>query len=125
MMVKPFVPAAIWLVIVTYLSTSGGVPLPKFDLFSADKIGHAGAYAILVWLLLWGIWKTKNREATGGEKFLVFALAAGYGAFMEWVQGTFFPGRFFEYDDMLANAAGALLAMTLAVPLYKIVNRKS
>lgn len=125
MIVKPFVPAAIWLVIVTFLSTSGGVPLPKFDLFSADKIGHAGAYAVLVWLLLWGVWKTKNREATAGEKFLIFALAAGYGAFMEWVQGTFFPGRFFEYDDMLANAAGAFLAMMLAVPLYKIVNRTS
>lgn len=124
-MVKPFVPAAIWLTVVTFLSTSGGVQLPKFNLFSADKIGHAGAYAVLVWLLLWGIWKSKNREALSAEKWLVFALATGYGAFMEWVQGTFFPGRFFEFDDMLANAAGAFLAMMLAVPLYKIVNRKS
>lgn len=125
MMVKPFAPAAIWLTVVTFLSTSGGVQLPKFNLFSADKIGHAGAYAVLVWLLLWGIWKSKNREALSAEKWLVFALATGYGAFMEWVQGTFFPGRFFEFDDMLANAAGAFLAMMLAVPLYKIVNRTS
>jgi VanZ family protein len=32
---------------------------------------------------------------------------------MEWVQGTFYPNRFFEYYDMLANTAGAILAGTV------------
>jgi VanZ family protein len=111
MSIKPFLPAALWLVAITYLSVSAGIQLPKVTLISPDKLGHAAAYALLVWLMLWGIRKTKHRSATSGEMLLVFAFAAAYGAFMEWVQGTYFPNRFFEYDDMLANAAGAFLAI--------------
>ncbi len=110
---KPFMPAALWLVVITYLSVTSGLQLPKIELFSVDKLGHAGAYAVLAGLLVWGIWKSKARKATRGELLLIFCLAAGYGAFMEWVQGSFFPNRFFEYDDMLANAAGAFLTMII------------
>jgi len=35
--------------------------------------------------------------------------ATAFGALMEWVQFRFFPDRFFEYDDMLANAVGAVV----------------
>ena len=121
MTLKPLLPAFFWLVAITYLSVTSGLQLPKFEIFSADKVGHAGAYALLVWLLLWGIWKSKNRAATRGEMFLIFCFAAAYGALMEWVQGTFFPNRFFEYDDMLANAAGAFLAVIVANFWSKIV----
>jgi VanZ family protein len=44
---------------------------------------------------------------------LIFLLATGYGAFMEWIQGTFFPNRSFEYDDMIANTAGVFLAIMI------------
>ena len=111
---KPYLPAAVWLAIITLLSVTPSVQLPKFELFSTDKLAHAGAYAMLTALLLRGIWKSKGRNATRGELFLVFCLSAGYGALMEWVQGTFFPYRFFEYDDMLANAAGAFLVVIFA-----------
>lgn len=121
MNLKPFAPAMLWLGVVTYLSVTSKVQLPKINLFSVDKLGHAAAYALLVWLLLWGIWKFRNREINSLEKFLVFGFASAYGAFMEWVQGNYFPNRYFEYDDMLANAAGAFLAVILAVPLYKLL----
>jgi len=121
---KPFLPALIWLAIITFLSVTSNLPLPKIELFSPDKLGHAAAYAILSWLLLWGIWKSQKRNMTSFDKFLVFAFATAYGAFMEWVQGTYFPNRFFEYDDMLANAAGAFWAVLLAVPLYKLLLSK-
>lgn len=104
-------PAALWLAVITYLSVTPSLQLPKIELFSADKLAHAGAYAVLALLLAWGVWKLRARMATRGELVLIFCLAAGYGALMEWVQGTFFPYRFFEYDDMLANAAGAFLAV--------------
>ena len=111
MQLKYFLPALSWLVIVTYLSVTSGTNLPKFNLFSADKLAHAAAYAMLAGFLLWGLWKSKNRWATRGELLGVFSFATAYGALMEWVQGTFFPHRFFEFDDMLANAAGAFLAI--------------
>ncbi len=111
MQLKYFLPALCWLVIVTYLSVTSGTNLPKFNLFSADKLAHAAAYAMLAGLLLWGLWKSKKRGATRGELLGVFSFATAFGALMEWVQGTFFPHRFFEFDDMLANAAGAFLAV--------------
>ncbi len=116
---KPYLPAALWLTVVTILSVSPNVQLPKFELFSADKLAHAGAYALLFGLLVWGVRKSKDRAATRGEMLLFFCLATGYGALMEWVQGTFFPYRLFEYDDMLANAAGAFLALILTNSLSK------
>ena len=110
---RSFLPVLIWLVFVTYMSLNGGVQLPKMNLISADKLGHAAAYAVMVWLLLAGFEKAKNRPTTRGEQVLAFIAVSGYGAFMEWVQGTFFPNRFFEFDDMLANSAGAFLAIML------------
>ena len=120
MLLKPFLPATLWLVAITYLSVSSNVQLPKIELFSADKLAHAGAYAILGWLLAWGVWRSKG-GIKSRELFLIFCIASLYGAMMEWVQGTFFPNRFFEYDDMLANAAGAFIAGISALPLLKII----
>lgn len=113
---KPYLPAFIWLIIVTALSVMPGVPLPKFNLFSADKLGHAGAYAVLAWLMFRGFKTANGRAANGPEILVIFALAAGYGVFMEFIQGTFFPTRFFEVDDMIANAIGA----ALAIPFRKL-----
>lgn len=124
MPLKSFLPAILWLGIITFLSVTSKLQVPKFQLFAADKIGHAAAYGLLVWLLAWGVWKSKNRALARGEIFLLFYFAAGYGALMEWVQGTFFPNRFFEFDDMLANAAGAFLAVILTPSLYKILSQK-
>ncbi|MFN0176238.1 MAG: VanZ family protein [Saprospiraceae bacterium] len=125
MPLKSFLPGILWLGIITFLSVTSKLQVPKFQLFSADKLGHAGAYALLVWLLAWGVWKSKNQAISRMEMFLLFCFAAAYGALMEWVQGTSFPNRFFEFDDMLANAAGAFLAVMLVIPLSKILGPKS
>jgi VanZ family protein len=110
---KPFLPALLWLVAITFLSLSSNVPMPKIDFFSPDKLAHAGAYALLTALLALGVRKSKNSPLSRKNLFLIFCFAAGYGAFMEWVQGTYFPNRFFEYYDMLANASGALFALVI------------
>ncbi|HAD12713.1 MAG TPA: hypothetical protein DCF33_09780 [Saprospirales bacterium] len=110
---KAYLPALIWLGIVTWLSINSGMPMPKFNLFSADKLFHAAAYALLTALILWGRIKSGPLPIPGSQQMLIFILATGYGAFMEWIQGTFFPNRSFEYDDMLANTAGAFLAIII------------
>ncbi len=112
----PYLPAIAWLVIITLLSTSPGVPMPQFNLISMDKLGHAGAYALLAWLMLGGLEKARQRAATKTEAIAIFCIATGYGALMEFVQATFFPYRYFEVDDMLANGIGALAA-TLGIML--------
>jgi VanZ family protein len=111
---KYYLPALIWLAIISWLSVNSGTPMPKFDLFSADKLFHAAAYALLTALLFWGRSKSGPTPIPLHQQVLIFVLATGYGAFMEWIQGTFFPNRSFEYDDMLANASGAFLAIIVA-----------
>lgn len=82
--------------------------MPDFDLFQVDKLGHATAYGLLVWLTLWGIYRMHPAEnGQWWRGFFVFLFASGFGILMEFIQLTFFPDRHFEYDDMLANATGA------------------
>lgn len=94
-----------WLLCITWLSTKGGISLPGFKLIGTDKLAHAAAYGTLVWLLSLAFPPENQRQA-----FSIWLFASLYGALMEWVQFTWFPNRMFEYDDMIANATGALLA---------------
>ena len=106
----PWLPAFLWLLIVTGASVTPGVSLPKFDLFSVDKIGHLFAYGALFWLSSWGYTRSSGRRAGWKEGLAIFVLSTAYGIFMEYVQGAFIPGRFYEVDDMIANTAGAAIA---------------
>jgi VanZ family protein len=116
-----FLWAGAWLALVTYLSTMPSVALPKFDLFSADKIAHLGVYAILAALLV-AAWRVyRNGRLSGRATWGIIGATAAYGALMEWVQLTFFPGRMAELDDMIANAVGALLGAGVVgwVPFFQ------
>jgi len=110
---KPYLPAILWLLFITGLSVVPKIQFPKFDLFSTDKLGHVAAYGLLVWLVLYGFKKQKGRRADWKEGLAIFCFATLYGAMLEFVQGNFIPGRFFGYDDMIANAAGAAAAWCL------------
>ncbi len=107
-MIRAFAPALLWLAAVVLLSTMGGVSMPKFQLLSTDKLAHAAAYGLLSWLTLWGFARWKGR-ATVYDGLLTVLTATFIGAMLEYVQFRYFPDRMFEYDDMLANAVGALL----------------
>ncbi|MEZ4918887.1 MAG: VanZ family protein [Saprospiraceae bacterium] len=107
-------PAIICWLVITILSVTGKVNTPKFSLIGADKIGHAIAYFSWTFLILWGLAKKPGFTLNLGSIVLVFLFTSAYGTLMEWVQLVFCPGRFFEYDDMLANAVGALLASLIA-----------
>lgn len=100
-----FITALAWLGTVTFLSTGPGVPLPEVKLITTDKLAHAAAYAVLCWLIL-RTWKSPGLT----QILWTILFCAGYGTLMEWVQGTFYPNRFFEYYDMLANTIGAILS---------------
>jgi VanZ family protein len=113
-MIKPYLPALLWLIFVTGISVTPGVPMPKFDLFSPDKLGHVAAYGLLSGLLFWGFFRSKKRLPNWKEGLLIFGFSTVYGILLEFVQGAFIPGRFYEVDDMIANAVGAALAWVAA-----------
>jgi VanZ family protein len=105
----------IWFLAITWLSTKGGVSLPGFSLIGTDKLAHAAAYALLSWLLAYAY---QSRKFVILRNISVFSFV--YGAFMEFVQYTFFPNRYFEVDDMLANGIGAILG----VLVYRYTSKK-
>lgn len=108
---KWLLPAFAWLIVIVILSTRASVHIPSFNLVAPDKLGHAAAYGILGWLILWGLRRGLSSGKPGYVHFIgTFVFATAFGVLMEWVQFAFFPGRFYEYDDMLANATGAAIA---------------
>ncbi len=113
-----FLPAFIWGVIIFVLSTSGGINLPEswWDVISVDKVGHLVFYGIFCFLILWGFLKSYHKTPYLGAISGCFL----YGLMLEVIQFTFFPFRFFEYFDILANILGILFG---AFAFYYYVNK--
>ncbi len=77
-----------------------------------DKVVHASAFALLAFLLEWGLqgprrWPTYRRHG-----FIFLALLA-FGASDEWHQ-SFVPGRDASLGDWLADGTGTLIGLGLA-----------
>jgi VanZ family protein len=109
-MSKYYLYPVLWVAFVTGLSVLPGGTLPKFDLFSPDKAGHFFVYGVLSFLILYGVAGIRGRGFFYSSTFVAAVfLSAAYGVLMEWVQYRFIPGRMYEYDDMIANAAGAVV----------------
>lgn len=93
---------------VVALSISDAPQLPGglLDFAGADKLKHFLAYCALG--VLWGTWLSQRPGAWAVGLFAaLFALGAG----LEGVQWGFFPDRYFEVADMLANGLGAALGI--------------
>lgn len=104
-------PAFLWLLLVSGLSVMPGAQLPKLNLFSVDKLAHAGVYGVLTWLLLLGMRRAQpNAHLRPAQVVGALLFATGYGVLMEFVQYAFITGRFYEIDDMIANAVGSVAA---------------
>ncbi|MFT4760278.1 MAG: VanZ family protein [Paraglaciecola sp.] len=105
---KRFFPAFLWAIIIFILSTMPSVQLPK-ELISPDKFAHAFVYGVLVILILYGL--KQSDIFTKRNVWLAILGSASYGCLMEIIQYAFFPGRFFEMGDNLANITGCFLGL--------------
>lgn len=115
-----YIPAIIWACVILYLSAFPG-PQIKVDFVAPDKLGHFAAYFMLGVLIVWK--NIKNREKLSRNLFLtVLVIGASYGVSMEIMQYLFFPNRYFEYGDMLANSLGSFFGL-LTVQIY-CLNKK-
>ncbi len=102
------------------MSVMPSVPAPNFKLVAPDKLVHAFVYGVLVWLGLRAFRRYRpGNGLTLMQGFGMFTFASGWGAMMEYIQGAYFPGRFFEFDDMIANAAGAAAGWFLFFFMYR------
>jgi len=79
-----------------------------------DKIAHVLLYAGLAAVLVWA--RSEGGRLLRGLAWRsgVVGIVAGYGVLMELLQAVCCPGdRMLSVGDMTANAAGALLAVTV------------
>jgi len=106
-------PAIIWTIGIAWLSTGPGVSLPQnwYDLFAADKWMHLGAYGLLALLYCYA-WEAQfesTKSISQKEVLGIIIVVSLYGFLMEVIQYLFYPSRFFEYLDILANIIGAYI----------------
>lgn len=108
---KPFIPALIWGAIITWVSIMPKQSLPKIelDLMSPDKLAHALVYMILVVAIYWGL--SKNKALNTKNIIMAICLGSFYGILMEVAQYLFFPGRYFEFLDIIANIIGSIASL--------------
>ena len=104
---KPFLPAIVWAIAILGLSISPSIQLPE-TIVSPDKLGHLFAYGTLAWLVFRAL--SKKGSYSAKTAILAVTVVTSYGIALEFVQGTFFPNRYFEVWDMVANFAGAILS---------------
>lgn len=108
-----YLPAISVIISIFLLSTLFGakVPLPDTVPIGPDKIGHLMAYLVLTLSIGWGL--LKNKKLTSRNTWLTLVAASTYGIALEFIQFSFFPNRYFEWWDMLANLVGALIAISI------------
>ena len=101
--------ALAWTLLILALCSIPGDSLPESELFSYDKLGHAGAFAIFAWLWL--------RAATPDRTAWVLAGGVAFAIGTELYQGLLPFGRLADPLDALADLVG-LLAGFLAYRLW-------
>lgn len=109
---KYFIPAIAWAAVIFILSATPGKNLPQLDLgdlLEADKIAHVGVYLILTLLIFRGL--SRRKRLNPRNITLAILISAGYGFFLELGQYYFFPGRYFEIFDIVANIIGSISSL--------------
>ena len=101
-------------------------PSKWFGDFPIDKVVHVCLFGSLSFSILvhfeTSIYK-KLKTVRAHAYVLIFCILYGIG--MEYYQKYFVPSRGFDVNDMLADAAGAIMALPAFYQLRKINQRKN
>ena len=116
---KFFYPPLLWGLFIFALSVGPGVNLPDTLDISPDKLAHAFVYGVLVWLFLKSF--QKQQKLTKRVIWLTIIGCSLYGLSLEIVQKVFFPHRYFELSDAIANTIGAMIGYGI----FQFKNKKN
>ena len=103
-------PTIIWSAIVFLLLAVPLKPLREkkmLQLPEMDKLIHAFLFFVLVWL--WAKYISEGKKLVSATLLYIAAAATLYGISMEYIQ--LYTGRDFSVGDMVADGAGAFLAV--------------
>jgi len=110
--------AVLWAAFIMLLCGLPGKDLPNIDFWEIDiedKLAHAGVFGILGFLMVYGSVRRKGRtNLSNMHIYRLMLVAAIYGGLTEIFQELFFPSRFGDVSDFIADALGAFLGILVA-----------
>ncbi len=109
----------LWIFFIFLLCSTPGHYFPSaswMELFSLDKWVHAGLFFVLCVLFFLLAFK---RQQSKRVLLLYTAVGVCYGISLEYMQAHWFSNRSFDYFDMLANALGCGIALSMNKILYR------
>ena len=113
--------AVLWAAFIMLLCGLPGSDLPDIDFWDIDiedKIAHAGVFGVLGFLMVLGSIRRKAKPIFSRKHTLtLIVIASAYGAMTEIFQGLFFPSRFADISDFVADTLGAVLGILIAKKL--------
>ena len=110
-----YLPVITWTFIIIKLSTGPGVQIPFTwdNIIGIDKLGHLFFYLIHTILLYWAFEKQSIFKTRQQRIWWSFLLSTALGILLEIVQFSFYPNRYFEILDIIANIIGSYLGTHL------------
>lgn len=100
----------LWALVILVLCLIPGKELPRYrwtDLFSFDKVVHAGVFFVLAWLMVVALRPT----GTGPAIRWTAGVCLMYGGLLEVMQGTLMTDRYADVGDFVANGIGVALGL--------------
>src|SRR5260221_8425368 len=109
---KYYGPAILWALFIFILCSIklGGVSNSPMFFPGFDKLVHCGFFFVLVVFLCYGLIRQQSYQAFPYKKVLLITIIAiMYGGIIELLQLYIFTWRSGEWDDLFADAVGALM----------------
>lgn len=118
--------AWVWTVVILILCLIPGDKMPEDPIVNADKIYHAGAFALLGFLVAYGLKKqfTFNwLKAHAGKVSIIFSILLG--GIIEVLQHYLIKNRCGDWIDWLFDAAGSILGVIILLLICRYIINKN
>ena len=115
--------AIIWALVILGLCSMPGQYIPSvsfLEMLSFDKWVHAGMFFVLCTLIFLYI-KEKTEEKK--QIYIFLFICIGYGCLLEVMQGTLFSNRSADWNDIIANSFGCVMAVIFYGKIYSYLIR--
>ncbi len=114
MKLKYLLPVILWSLVILWLISIPGSNIPQTPLLKIphfDKLVHFGIFAVFAFLLSYGLIKQASVICQNHTYTISLLVGVIYSAGTEILQYCCIPGRFGEFWDFMANAAGCLVGI--------------
>ena len=118
--------AWIWAITICILCLLPGDQMPEDPIRHADKIYHAGAFALLGFLFAYGF--VKQFSFISVRKYAIaisIVLSVALGGLIEILQHHFVKNRFGDWLDFAFDVAGAVTGTIVLWVVHRYVNKRT